>query len=97
MTTLSTQLGLLRDAIASLQQKHIDITAFCAAWRAQTSLLNSLPPKYEVVAEDLLVRLESGSLFAEESCSFSQDDLIANLSVWIDKAEKTLAPSTPKQ
>jgi hypothetical protein len=87
-----TELRLLRDALASLQHKHSDVATLCRVWRAQTSLFNALPPKYEIVAEDLLVRLETGSLFSEESCSFSQDDLIGNLSVWLDKAEKILAP-----
>lgn len=91
VTILHTQLGLLRDGIASLQQQQIDVAGFCALWREQTTLLNSLPPKYEVVAEDLLGRLESGSLFREESCSFSQEDLLGNLATWLDKAETLLA------
>lgn len=93
---LHTQLQQLRASVHALQQKEIGIMAFCGIWRAQTSLFNSLPPKYEAVAENLLVRLETGSLFAEESCSFSQDDLIGHLSVWLDKAETTLAPHKPQ-
>jgi hypothetical protein len=41
--------------------------------------------------EDLLGRMEAGSLFTEESCSFSQEDLQANLAVWLDKAEQTIS------
>ena len=39
---------------------------------------------------DLLDRLESSALFSDESCSFSQQDLIANLQVWLDKATTSL-------
>jgi len=43
------------------------------------------------VMEDILARMEAGSLFTEESCSFSHADLQANLTVWLDKAAQTLA------
>lgn len=35
-------------------------------------------------------KLEAGSLFTEESCSFSQDDLMGNLALWLDKAQQIL-------
>lgn len=81
----------LRTALDDLQQKRISIQAFCQAWRTQTALLSALPPRYAQVMEDLLGRMEAGSLFTEESCSFSQEDLQANLAVWLDKASQTLA------
>ncbi|MDB5727739.1 MAG: hypothetical protein JWR25_783 [Noviherbaspirillum sp.] len=56
----------------------------------QTALLAQLPARYAHVMEDLLGRMEAGSLFTEESCSFSQEDLQANLAVWLDKAEQTI-------
>ncbi len=83
-------LQTLRLALDNLQQKRIGIPAFCQAWRAQTALLAKLPPRYGQVMEDLLGRMEAGSLFTEESCSFSQDDLQANLSTWLEKAQQTL-------
>jgi len=58
--------------------------------RAQDSLFSRLPPRYAEVAEDLLGRLEAGSLFTEESCSFSQEDLLNNLALLLHKAERTL-------
>jgi hypothetical protein len=82
---------LLGDALNDLQHKRMSIAAFCQTWRAQTALLSQLPPRYGAVMEDLLGRMEAGSLFTEESCSFSQEDLQANLSVWLDKAKQTLA------
>jgi len=39
---------------------------------------------------NLLDRLESSALFSEESCSFSQKDLVANLTMWAEKAQGTL-------
>jgi len=36
-------------------------------------------------------RLESSALFSEESCSFSQRDLIDSLQMWADKAALRLA------
>lgn len=46
--------------------------------------------------EDLLGRLEASRWFAEESCSFSQDDLIAQLGTWLDKAGQTLSVAAPQ-
>lgn len=80
----------LRDALHSLQQNQIHITGFCQIWRSQPALLATLPPRYAEVAEDLLGRLEAGSLFTEESCSFSQQDLLDGLTVWLDKAQQKL-------
>ena len=38
-------------------------------------------------------RLESSALFSEESCSFSQKDLVDSLRMWVDKARATLGDS----
>jgi hypothetical protein len=81
----------LRSSLDALRNGQMAIPAFCAAWRAESALLAALPPRYGQVMEDLLGRMEAGSLFTEESCSFSQADLQANLGVWLDKAQQTLA------
>jgi len=52
----------------------------------QTALLAQLPPQFGVVLNDLLNRLEAGALFSEESCSFSQKDILDSLQLWLDKA-----------
>jgi hypothetical protein len=88
MTNLTIQ--TLHDALNDLRDQQSDVATFCRLWRAQDDLLKRLPPRYAEVAEDLLGRLEAGSLFTEESCSFNQDDLLNNLAVWLDKAERTL-------
>lgn len=84
-------LHLLQDALHAIRQNRLAIADFCQTWRAQTALLSALPPRYAEAMEDLLGRLEAGSLFTEESCSFSQVDLLANLDLWLDKAQQTLA------
>ncbi|MEA3394109.1 MAG: hypothetical protein U9R55_05705 [Pseudomonadota bacterium] len=63
---------------------------FSQAARAHTVELN-LPPRYADVLHQLLDRLESSALFAEESCSFSQQDLLDSLQLWLDKASQQLA------
>ncbi|MEZ2300016.1 hypothetical protein [Variovorax sp. RCC_210] len=66
------------------------ITALSSEARASTELLAALPPRYAEVLLNLLDRLESSALFSEESCSFSQKDLLDNLQVWVDKARGQL-------
>jgi len=63
---------------------------FSATARAQTELLAALPPRYGEVLFGLLDRLESSALFAEESCSFSQRELLDSLQLWLDKAAQQL-------
>jgi hypothetical protein len=84
-------LDLLAQSLDGLRQQRLSIADFCAAWRAESGLLQRLPARYGTVMEDLLQRLESGSLFTEESCSFSQQDLQDSLSVWLQKARQTLS------
>lgn len=67
------------------------ITALSNEARASSELLAALPPRYGEVLLNLLDRLESSALFSEESCSFSQKDLLDNLQVWVDKARAQLA------
>lgn len=84
-------LAELRQGLDQLRAGQADIHALCAQWRAQQALMAALPPRYLQVAEDLLGRLEAGSLFTEESCSFSQQDLANSLDTWLSKASQTLA------
>lgn len=81
----------LRDSLEAIRQGILSVADFCRTWRAQSALLSALPPRFTEVMEDLLGRLEAGSLFTEESCSFSQIDLLATLDVWLDKAQQALA------
>ncbi|EIJ45971.1 hypothetical protein GWL_29990 [Herbaspirillum sp. GW103] len=86
----ASRLPLMRDALDALRAGRGDIATLCSTWRAQEEVMSALPARYRQVAEDLLARLEAGSLFTEESCSFSQKDLTDSLATWLDKAQQTL-------
>jgi hypothetical protein len=47
----------------------------------------ALPDRYIDVLERLLNQLESAALFTEESCSFSQADMVGALSDWLARAQ----------
>ncbi len=81
---------VLHDTLTSVRENKIGITEFCQIWRTQSASLTALPSRYNEVMEDLLSRLEAGSLFTEESCSFSQIDLLATLDVWLETARQSL-------
>ena len=49
---------------------------------------SQLPEKYSVALENVLSRVESSSLFTEESCSFSKKDLANALKVWLEKVQQ---------
>jgi hypothetical protein len=83
-------LQILHDSVNAVREDKLSIAEFCQLWRGQSALLSALPSRYNEVMEDLLSRLEAGSLFTEESCSFSQIDLLATLDVWLETARHSL-------
>ena len=87
----ANQLAILQSALTAHSQGSLGAAAFGTQARAQKELLAALPPRYGEVLLNLLDRLESSALFSEESCSFSQRDLVTNLRVWVEKAQETLA------
>ncbi|MBU3586105.1 hypothetical protein [Polynucleobacter sp. AM-26B4] len=56
---------------------------------------SQLPEKYGVALENVLSRVESSSLFTEESCSFSKKDLANALSIWLEKVQQYQAKEHP--
>ena len=58
--------------------------------RAAQALLGSLPARYGQVLLQLLDRLEASTLAAEESCTFSQQELRDHLYGWVQKAKEYL-------
>lgn len=84
-------LQTMKQSLDALRDNTTSVTELCTTWRAQTGLLAALPSQYKEVMEDILGRMEAGSLFTEESCSFSQEDLLTTLDMWLDNAERTLA------
>lgn len=88
--TTPAPLAALQSQLDALRGGRLRAADFCQAARAQTAKL-TLPPRYADVLHQLLDRLESSALFAEESCSFSQQDLLDSLQLWLDKASQQLA------
>ncbi|MEJ1164604.1 hypothetical protein V9K97_12920 [Variovorax sp. CCNWLW186] len=84
LDAIGTRIDALRNGLGE------SITALSNEARASGELLAALPPRYGEVLLNLLDRLESSALFSEESCSFSQKDLLDNLQVWVDKARAQL-------
>lgn len=80
------QFSAARAAFAQLRSGTLRISEFSDAVRQHSALLAALPPRYADVLLQLLDRLESGALFSEESCSFSQKELFDSLQMWFDKA-----------
>ena len=91
--TASAQLTTLARALQAFERGDHTAAALSTLARQQTTLLAALPPRYSEVLLNLLDRLESSALFSEESCSFSQKDLVANLTIWVEKAQATLSTS----
>ncbi|MDH6165828.1 hypothetical protein M2282_000956 [Variovorax boronicumulans] len=90
MSIAAQQLDAIAGRIAALRGSGGSVTTLSNEARASTELLGALPTRYSEVLLNLLDRLESSALFSEESCSFSQKDLLDNLQVWVDKARGQL-------
>lgn len=84
LTAFQSQLDAMRDG--SLRASDFSQTV-----RTQNTWLAALPPRYDEVLNSLLDRLESSALFSEESCSFSQQELLDSLQLWLDRAREQLA------
>ena len=89
-TQLTAALDQLHHALEQLRDGSLQTRDFCHQARAQQLLLQALPERYQAVWLDLIDRMESSALFTEESCSFSQTELIDSLSIWLDKAQRLL-------
>ena len=88
------ELNTLRQSLNALRGNSLGVSAFASTARNTHALLEALPPRYAEVWLGLIDRLESSALFSEESCSFSQVDLLDSLSMWLDKAEQQLNKPT---
>ena len=56
---------------------------------------SQLPEKYGAALENILSRVESSSLFTEESCSFSKKDLANALNIWLEKVQQYQSKEHP--
>jgi hypothetical protein len=88
----SAQLDRVQHALTNLRAAPHTAAQFAQDTRqGAAELLAALPPRYTEVLHNLLDRLESSALFAEESCSFSHKELLDSLQLWVDKARGQLA------
>ena len=85
-----SDIAQLRQSLDELRTGMLSVVAFVKALPDVSDLLSQLPARYGEVWHGLIDRLQSGALFSEESCSFSQTDLIDSLAMWLDKAEAQL-------
>ena len=90
MSAALDQWQAVQQALDALHAQPGDAAAFARLARDQQALLSALPARFTEVLLPLLDRLESSALFSEESCSFSQRDLLDHLQVWLDKARARL-------
>lgn len=81
-------LSALDGALQHFREGLHNAQAFVASAREHAHLLTHLPKRYNDVLHDLLDRVESSALFRDESCSFSQRDLIESLQMWLEKARQ---------
>ena len=85
------QLHAFQNALESFRAGGLTAHGLSDLARGQSALLAALPAKFTEVLHQLMDRLESSALFSEESCSFSQRDLVDSLQMWADKAALRLA------
>jgi hypothetical protein len=76
----------LAASLLQLREGQLSVAQFSALAQAQTELAAALPARFGEVLVHLLNRLESSALFTEESCSFSQSDLLDSMRSWLDQA-----------
>ena len=83
----SDQLNALPATLDAFRQGNLPLNTLVQQWRtAAEGHEPALPQRYRDVLERILTQLESSALFSEESCSFSQTDIVNALSDWWAKA-----------
>jgi len=85
MSTALDTLTRMTDSLTACNRGALPQSEMIRQWRNDAASL-PLPDKFGTVLGNLLDRIEASALFSEESCSFSQKDLFANLQLWADKA-----------
>lgn len=89
---MNDSIAALKRGLDATRAGDLAVSELVALFRSHAArLLDGLPDRFGQVLESLLMQLESGSLFTEESCSFSQQDLLESLGAWVEQAEGRLA------
>lgn len=84
---MNDTLSPLSDTLSAFSSGQLSLTDLAQQWRqAAQSHQPALPARYLEVLERVLSQLESSALFTEESCSFSQSDMVAALADWLARA-----------
>lgn len=89
MSTALDTLDRMTEALTACTQGQLAQSDMIRLWRSGAVGL-PLPGPFGEVLGNLLDRIEASALFSEESCSFSQKDLMASLQMWADKARAKL-------
>ena len=86
---MSTPLASLPATLQAFRQGQLSLPDLARTWRdAAQAHQPPLPQRYQDVLERVLNQLESASLFTEESCSFSQNDMVDALADWLSHAQR---------
>ena len=84
---MNDTLSALAPTLTAFTAGRLSLTALAQQWRqAAQAHQPALPARYLEVLERVLSQLESSALFTEESCSFSQGDMVAALGDWLQRA-----------
>lgn len=84
---MNDTLSALAPTLSAFSSGQMSLNDLARQWRqAAQAHQPALPARYTEVLERVLSQLESSALFTEESCSFSQGDMIAALGDWLQRA-----------
>ena len=90
MSHTATLAALTLD-LEAVRTGQVESAVVVPSLRAADDLIAALTPRHRAALDEILTRLESGSLFSEESCWFSQGELQGALADWLAHAGAYLA------
>jgi hypothetical protein len=84
---MTDRLAALAPTLDAFAAGSLTVSELTRQWRdAAHAHQPALPARYLEVLERVLSQLESAALFTEESCSFSQADMVGALRDWLTRA-----------
>lgn len=84
---MTDRLAALAPTLDAFAAGSLPVSELTRQWRdAARTHQPALPARYLEVLERVLSQLESAALFTEESCSFSQADMVGALRDWLARA-----------
>ena len=90
---MNDSIAALKRGLDATRRGDLAVSELVGLFRSHGGRLgDGLPARFGQVLESLLMQLESGSLFTEESCSFSQQDLLDSLGAWVEQVEARRSP-----